>query len=429
MKKHLLFLFIVTIILFSTKTYAQWTSLGPNNTLGLTNLHLDTQSNILYVGDYEGFRFYDVDTDLWTDVTEPGSIGRQVWSITAHPDIPGKIITGRENAWFKGYMEYTDDWGITNYFVYESTGGNITDVKYCPTLPNRMFACGWNDIASGELLKSEDGGETWTPTTNYWHENMTEIAIHPTDENIIYVSGDAKITKSIDGGATWVESYAGMPSSLGVYCVSIDPFNTDILLCSNDNGIYKSVDAGANWVLVNNYQVKRFAFNPMYENYVAAITFDPYTVLLSNDIGENWTDITNSFPGDNLKDLVFSKEASSLYVLDSNGVFSTDIDISAGIQDNTISGIELNCYPNPFSVETTITFNSNIEKSKINIGLYNLLGNKVLNKTFYPSENGKQTYILRNLDKNGNQLVPGIYFCTIEINSQLKSTKKLIIKY
>jgi len=144
---------------------------------------------------------------------------------------------------------------------------------------------------------------------------MTEVALHPTDTDILYVSGDAGITKSIDAGNSWVESNAGLPSGYGIYCVSINPFKPEELLCSNDIGLYKTTDSGTNWVLKKNIATSFISYNPIYQDYVAAVTFSPYTVLLSIDAGETWSDITNSFPGEDIRDVVFSKEGTELYVL------------------------------------------------------------------------------------------------------------------
>jgi len=419
---------ILTLILFLSIEiiWGQWTSMGPSSTAGLTRFHLDTVTNVLYVGDVEGYRYYKIDEDVWVDYSESGIIGKETRSITAHPNNPGKIIMGRVNAWFKGYMAYSDDWGVTETHSFESDGGTITDVKYCPSEPDTFFACGWSDITPGDLLKSTDGGHTWSQSTNYHHTVMTEVAIHPTDANIVYVSGDAKITKSIDNGVTWSESYSGLPSNLGVYCVSIDPFKTENLLCSNDNGTYLSTDGATTWNMINNNEIKNFCYHTLVENYIAAITLtEPHTILLSTDKGNTWNDITDGFPGDGLKDISFSKDGTKLYVLSRYGVYSREIDLSAGLNSENMYSYKLSVSPNPFKENSLIHFSNPSNDTKLKIKLYDLLGQEVPNVSQQIIDN--ETIRINKINKHGEALQSGIYIVNLYVNDSSVSSVKLVV--
>jgi hypothetical protein len=318
-----LFSFVLFIsIVLTSPVYAQWVSVGPDSGETSTSLSFDNSSGYLFLGTAEGFWYYNPSNSLWTRREDVGWIGRSVFAVAAHPTIPGRILTGRMNGFFKGYLEYTNDWGVTNEIGYFSNGGNVTDIKNIPGSPNTFFACTWPDIAPGELVKSTDGGINWVLQSNYHHYALTEIAVDQSNPSIIYISGDEGVTKSTNGGATWSISSTGLPSGLGVYAVSV---SGQILLASNDNGIYRSTNSGGNWTQVFSSVPQHFEFNPVNPAYVAAVTFSPYKILLSSDAGLTWSDFTGNYAGDEVSDLAFNTDGTKLYVSSRmDGVFIHD---------------------------------------------------------------------------------------------------------
>jgi hypothetical protein len=64
------------------------------------------------------------------------------------------------------------------------------------------------------------------------------------------------ILKSVDGGTTWTKSLDFSYSNLkGVSDLAIDPSNPSIVFAATTDGVYRTTDAGANWTLVLNVQV------------------------------------------------------------------------------------------------------------------------------------------------------------------------------
>ncbi|MBN1425644.1 hypothetical protein JXA88_13900 [Candidatus Fermentibacteria bacterium] len=302
-------------------TLGPWQALGGIST-GSTCMSVDAATNTLLVGSVTGFLYYAIDDSVWTNREQPGWIGREVWSILAHPDVPGRILTGRQNAFFKGYVELSHDWGVTNQLVWSSQGGGFKDIKADPFGPNTLLACGWHDITPGDLLKSVNGGLTWQQLTNHIHYAMTGIAMDPQVRGRLYVSGDQQVTRSDDAGETWMQTSGGLPPSLGVYCVAVSPHDSLVLLCSNDNGIYRSGDGAATWHQVDAHDSKRIAFNPGVPGMAAAVTFSPYTLLFSWDWGTTWIDRTDTPLPLPAVDLVFHPSGDRLYLTTcENGVF------------------------------------------------------------------------------------------------------------
>jgi photosystem II stability/assembly factor-like uncharacterized protein len=301
-----------------------WESIGPPDD-GITSLHYDGNSDVLFAGTWEGFWYLDIASGVWTQREDVGWIGRTVWAVATHPMIPGWIVTGRENAFFKGYLELSTDWGETPEGGYNSQGGRVTDVRSVPGRSDVFLACTWSDIAPGELLRTTDGGYQWALLTGHGQYAMTELAIDPSDPMTVYLAGSSRVTKTTDGGVTWYSASDGLREGLGVYAVSIGPGDPDLLLASNDDGVFRTTDGGGWWEPIPGLPTfQRFAFDPADPERVAGITFSPYRVHLSEDAGTTWRDMTGDYAGSAMADLVFSADGRALYVASSmDGVFRT----------------------------------------------------------------------------------------------------------
>jgi photosystem II stability/assembly factor-like uncharacterized protein len=303
-----------------------WVPLGGVSNAGTTCLSFDGATRTLLAGTIEGFLYYDTGAQTWTAREDTGWIGRTVQSIRAHPGEPGTIVTGRVNAFFKGYLELTEDWGVTSNVVYSSQGGVFKGIAVDPFDSDVLYACGWHDITPGDLLKSTSGGQSWEQLSEYLHYTMTGIAMDRRTQSTLYVSGDEQVTRSTDAGQSWAQVAGGLPPALGVYCVAASPHDSLVLLASNDNGIYRTTDGGGAWVTVDTHDSQRLVFNPVVPDMAVAVTFSPYALLLSTDGGATWTDRTDGFSGGSMVDAVFSADGRTLYLTSvHNGVFSREV--------------------------------------------------------------------------------------------------------
>ncbi len=419
-------LIISTFFLFFSDISAQdWQSIEPPGGQEYLCMHIDTTNEMLYIGTTNGFWYQDIQTGDWISRIEPGWMGRTVWSICANPDSPGTVITGRENAWFKGYMEISYDWGETNEFLYESTGGWVTDIKYSASNSNIFYATTFTDGGSpGELLKSINGGQSWIPVSND-HTALTSIAMSPASANILYISGDALITKSTDGGLNWTTKANGLPPSLGIYEVAMNRVNEDILVCSNDNGLWRSIDGGENWMQCYTESCKRLVFNPVNTSMIAALTFNTSQILLSLDNGKNWINYTSDFPAEEFgKDIDFSKDGSKLYATSYYDIYERELTL-VGISSQEITQVEgslSKIMPNPFKNTVNIELDLPIAQN-VSIVIYNINGRKI--KTIFQGQLDKG-YSLHTWDSSNDDIAKGVYFCNIiaESNSQIRKIIK-----
>ncbi len=420
---------IAMLFIFNSSANSQsWLPIGPSGGQKYLSLHLDTTNNTLFVSTTEGFWYTYLGSNEWRPRVEVDWIGRAVWSINSNPDVPGRIISGRDNAFFKGYMELSNDYGETNEITFSSEGGYISDIKYSPSNPDIFYACGFSDMNPGDLLKSTDGGQTWSQLYNYQHSAMTSIAISSTNSDNLFVSGNALVTRSDNGGQSWVSASGDLPSALGVYCVAMSSGDENSLICSNDNGLYQTTNSGDNWKQIYEESCKQIIYNPVNPNMIAVVTFNTSQILLSTNNGSTWVDFTGNFPTqDYIKDIVFTADGEKLIATSYYGVYSKVINIFTGIQNNFTdckSHLHQNC-PNPFTMETTIEFTLENQQN-VYIDIIDITGKQIY---ILKSENmpaGKHSVIWDGKNIDGNNVYGGVYFCRLTLENKTREVKSMI---
>lgn len=155
---------------------ATWDYLSMDG-VSATTIVSDADHARVFVGTIEGFHVYDIGSDLWTEQDEEGWIGRSVHSIAPHELFPGRVLTGRQNAFFKGYIELTNDVSADGAVVHESGAGAVNGLAADHTDANRFYAVTGSDVVPGEFLRSVDGGVSWSLMGSAGHAHMTSVTV------------------------------------------------------------------------------------------------------------------------------------------------------------------------------------------------------------------------------------------------------------
>ena len=97
----------------------------------------------------------------------------------------------------------------------------------------------------------------------------------------------------------------------------------------------------------------------------------------------------------------------------------------SNIENRTLSGIKLQQnYPNPFNGKTTITYNIN-QPEHVELTMYNILGTKVATLVDKFQQTGEYRI---DVDMDKLQLSPGIYYTTINVDSNKQTIKMISYK-
>jgi photosystem II stability/assembly factor-like uncharacterized protein len=203
-------------------------------------------------------------------------------------------------------------------------GGRTLAVAQNPQNPQTMWAGAasgglWRTHTAGVGPDAWDMIDTGFPLLG-----VSSIAIPPSDSNVIYIgtgevygyqnalgglavrltrgSYGIGILKSTDGGATWTHSLNwSQNQKRGVASLAMDPSNSNILYAGTSEGTYKTTDAGATWNLVHNILMSmQVVIDPVTPSRLYAACGDlgsPGTgIYRSTDSGATWTQLTAGLP-------------------------------------------------------------------------------------------------------------------------------------
>jgi len=127
-----------------------------------------------------------------------------------------------------------------------------------PTDPDTMYV---GTFIYG-VLKTENGGETWTSGTGLPTDTMVlSVAIAPSDPGIVFAGLDgAGVYRSTNGGQTWIHSSAGLNPASKITSIVVDPTDSQIVYAAEfSSGVYVSTNGGDTWQAMNEGLVHRTA--------------------------------------------------------------------------------------------------------------------------------------------------------------------------
>ncbi len=182
------------------------------------------------------------------------------------------------------------------------------DIDMCDTPP-------WVSI-----LTSEDGGSTWTriedtPLDEY---TVTEIVVHPQDENIAWAAtAGGGVFLTADGGETWESRSSGL-HSMFIMSLALDPTNPQVLYVgTSERGLFISGDGGLTWTSSSagmdpNEPIGAIAIDPIRPNVIYAGSWRS-GVYISEDGGMRWRLINDGLRTRSVRALALSSDGETLY--------------------------------------------------------------------------------------------------------------------
>lgn len=193
-----------------------------------------------------------------------------------------------------------------------SRNESVNSANWVPLGPN-----GWNRTSS------------WNPGTG----RLTNVAIHPSNEQIIYVSSPGGgIWKTTNGGANWAPLVDNNSTWMNVFALTIDPSNQDIVYAgmANSLGIIKSTNAGASWVATGagpSGTVRKILIHPTSNNIVFAAASNG--IWRSTNGGNSWTQVHSG----SKEDIEFKPDDVNIMYASGNDVYRS---IDNGITWNPV---------------------------------------------------------------------------------------------
>jgi hypothetical protein len=356
--------------------------------------------------------------------TTDGGNNWQINQVGGSPDDFRDITFVNENTgWVCG----------NNSSMYKTTnGGQNWFALSVPTTSVVRAMCflneslGWVVTLEDHLiLKTTDGGETWTEQNSGLTGNQHLINVLFTDELNGFVLGfnlpeyQHYILKTTDGGETWTPNYNFQSNTLN----SVYFINHDVGWIGGSNGLLiKTTDAGETWQTQNSGTeefITAFSFTDENKGWYTGFNG---TLFQTNDGGSSWLQQEVLIQND-LRGVYFVNEANG-WAVGSNGIILHYHETITGndnedvrVPDNFVLSQN---YPNPFNPSTTIQY-SIPESGNVSLKIFNTLGEEVANLVNEYQEPG-----IYKVNFNAENLSSGVYYYRLE-SGRFSQTHKMIL--
>jgi len=197
----------------------------------------------------------------------------------------GYLYVSSEQRERMAFFKSTDggqSWSTSSWFSFDYF--SPTDMAISKSNPNVIYVTGYKAVGSysyGALLKSSDGGNSWTDISDSVDSERYNIfyavAVDPTDADKVYVGGSyfyrtVRTPRGTD--VSWTRS----PAPLFIYTIGIDPVEPSRIYTGGYESIGISTDYGQSWTLRPNC-IKSAAMH------VQAALANPSTVYISTYAG------------------------------------------------------------------------------------------------------------------------------------------------
>ena len=218
-----------------------------------------------------------------TDSLYHGLKWRNIGPFRGGRSVTSTGVIGKPHTYYMGstgggVFKTTDD-GITWKNISDGffKTGSVGAIAVAESDPNIVVVGMGEHAARGVMTsmgngvyKSMDAGKTWSHLGLDKTRHISDVVIHPTNPNIIYItaqgaqyapSKERGIYKTTDGGKTW-KNILSVNNTTGASSLSIDMTNPRILYASmwqhqrypwvmesggENSGLFKSIDAGNTW--------------------------------------------------------------------------------------------------------------------------------------------------------------------------------------
>jgi photosystem II stability/assembly factor-like uncharacterized protein len=142
---------------------------------------------------------------------------------------------------------------------------DVTDVAISPTYADDRTVLA---IVRGKLMRSTDGGSTWSEVVRGvggMTEALARVAIAPTDARVVYLTTRSDgVLKSEDGGTSWRPARRGLTNP-SLQEIAVSPVSPDVALAAGGigGGLFRTTDGGSSWSAVGGAeQITSLAFLP-----------------------------------------------------------------------------------------------------------------------------------------------------------------------
>jgi hypothetical protein len=282
-------------------------------------------NDFAYEGDLGNHQYYDGSEKPW--------VFNRVWHFLPSADDPDAVLAGAEDAALFRTTDGGQSWaelpGLrthTSATTWAPGAGGLClhTILPAPDDPSRLLVA----ISSAGVFRSEDGGDTWTPSnqglrSDFLPDGEAEVghcvhklAQHPSRPEVVYMQKHWDVMRSDDGGRSWREISGDLPTDFG-FTIGVhahDPDTVYVVPITSDEQhyppdgrlrVYRSRTGGDEWEPLTDGLPQEHCYVNVLRDAMAIDTMDPCGVYLgttggqvyvSSDAGDAWRPIVRDLP-------------------------------------------------------------------------------------------------------------------------------------
>ncbi len=343
--------------------------------------------------------------------------------VSSHVQLNGSFVGGIYLSTNDGNSWLLDDFGLP-----ATPSGSNYPIKAFGVTGLNIFA---GVDSSGIYLSTDDGG-IWLPVNGGLLDTVDVYSLATNGKYLFAGSGPywadglsaQGIFRSTNNGTNWTPVNNGLPYNTFEYrTISTLAVIGTNLFAGAYGGVYRSTNNGENWT-----ESDSTLTNPLVtvlgvsDTNLFAGTDDG--IFLSTNYGANWSNISSGFPE---YTYVTAITVSGPYLLAGtlNGVYRrplSDFGISSVSQTPAAAQPEIQIYPNPLSLSTTITFTSQ-GSGYAEVSIVNALGTEVAK--LYSDELAAGEHSFTWSDP---AVCNGMYECLVRMNGAVQSAGIILLR-
>ncbi|MFC2130561.1 T9SS type A sorting domain-containing protein [Bacteroidota bacterium] len=297
MKSRIFLLITSFIILTGSVLNAQnnfWEKIGVDTDSKANSIYISSGGDI-YVGSGEttdgGAMFLSADDgDSWSSPYDEGGPGVSCLYVAD----ANTILIGTGSG-PNGVIKLTTDGG-TNWNTVHSFGMAEVVTSFVSTSAGLFASSGVYNGTSGNIIFSDDEGETWSDITSSLGAVMAMAA---NDDGDLYIGNhNGDVYKSENDGGDFTQIRTGSNKDIGSIFINS---SGDIYIGVEDEGVYRSINDGSSWTQLNYGLGDKQVSAILQVNdtlLFAGTTLDG--VFRTTNSGANWSDVTRGLGWDNV---------------------------------------------------------------------------------------------------------------------------------
>lgn len=348
----------------------------------------------------------------------------------------------------EGGVHKTTDGG--NNWQYTFLNNNLGEellysIAIDPFNPLHMLAGEWGYMVA-TLYLTEDDWSTWSGNSPYLGRTFTQIRFDPNHQDVIYMNGGNAqgILKSTDGGTSWTKKNNGLikveSDYLPLFLAAIEDTASTLYVAQQKyafsdtlGGILKSINGGDSWFRIDQSLPYKSALSVAvspYDNNILYAVIEDSGLYKSSSDGSSWVrvckvDIGEPFEA-NIKFDPF--DAKKIYVNSEFGIILIEDTVTTNIPKQQLNlPFIINLYqnyPNPFNSTTKIRYE--IESHypvHVRLKVYDILGREIATLININQNSGNYEVTF-----DGSALSSGVYLYKLVAGKFTYAKKFIIIK-